>query len=141
MSTALANVEALAKLHAKEALAVHVEIMRDTSNKPADRAKSAEAVLNRAHGTPTRAIVYVPAKQKVAQALATMSDAELLAAAEEARAQRKSDDEQEASDMRQAEAECASEPNGSPLYRSRDGRRALPFSLTEDEITDVDPAD
>ena len=131
------TVEALAKLHAKEALSVQVEIMRDPDVKPEIRLKAADSVLDRGVGRPSRAVVYVPAKQRTAAQLASMSDEQLLALAAQARAQQAQAAEQEASEMRAAAAEAASMDPSNPLYRSRDGRRLLPFSLTDDEIIDV----
>lgn len=75
-----ATADSLARLFTREAIGTLVEILRG-AGKPADRLKAAEALLDRGYGKATQAIISVPARQAVAQRLAMMDDAALLAIA------------------------------------------------------------
>jgi hypothetical protein len=75
-----ATADSLARLFTREAIGALVEIVRG-AGKPADRLRAAEALLDRGYGRATQAIISVPARQAVAQRLAMMDDAALLAIA------------------------------------------------------------
>lgn len=74
-----ASADALARLHAREAVGAIVEVMRNRDAAPEHRLRAAALLLDRGHGKPTQAVVTVPATRANAARLAGMTTAALLA--------------------------------------------------------------
>lgn len=72
--------DTLAREHTTEAIGAIVDVMRDEFSKPGEVLAAAQALLDRGHGKPTQAIITIPAAPRAADQLASMSDADLLAA-------------------------------------------------------------
>lgn len=72
--------DTLAREHTTEAIGAIVDVMRGWDSKPGEVLAAAQALLDRGHGKPTQAIIAIPAEAKAADQLASMSDADLLAA-------------------------------------------------------------
>jgi|ERR1700688_1064637 len=78
MASVLADT--LAREHTAEAVGRIVDVMRDEFSKPGEVLAAAQALLDRGHGKPSQMVITMPAEPKAADRLATMSDADLLAA-------------------------------------------------------------
>lgn len=84
--------DTLARQHTEAAINTLVEVMSERPRfddetgellggaKPGERVAAAKELLDRGYGKPTQAIISIPAKPRAADALASMSDADLLAA-------------------------------------------------------------
>jgi hypothetical protein len=73
--------DSLARAHTATAIGVLVSIVNDDTEKAQARVAAAKELLDRGHGKPTQAVVSIPARQAVAQKLAQLDDAALLAIA------------------------------------------------------------
>lgn len=82
--------DTLARAHTTKAIQTLVEVMEGGPTiddegmvidgyKASDRISAAKEILDRGYGKPTQAIITLPAQPKVADRLAGMSDADLLA--------------------------------------------------------------
>lgn len=115
-----ATADTLARLHTAEAIGTLVQVMRDKTAKPRERVDAANSLLDRGHGRAVQATIAVPARQAMANRLASMDDSALLAIAAAARAAR----------------------GGSTPGEGPDGTPALPapFGLNADDISDAELA-
>jgi len=67
----------LAREHTQRAISIIAEVM-DTSPEAKERLRAAEMLLDRGHGKPMSTTIQIPAQQMAQEALAQMSDDELL---------------------------------------------------------------
>jgi hypothetical protein len=72
------SADSLARDHTEEAVGVIHDIMLDPFAENKDRLRAAETLIDRGHGKAVSAVISVPVAKRVAAALATMSDEELL---------------------------------------------------------------
>lgn len=68
----------LARAHTELAIETLAEIMADPWAKDADRIKAADSILDRGHGKPLAATIALPPSKQMLQAIAGMSDEELM---------------------------------------------------------------
>jgi hypothetical protein len=76
--------DTLAREHTERAVATIAEIMDDTFAEDRDRLSAAREILDRGHGKPAQAVVQLPASRQQAIELATLTDAELIEAINDA---------------------------------------------------------
>jgi len=77
--------DSLARLHTAEAIGALVTVLRDNFAKPSEKIQAANSLLDRGHGKAAQAVIAVPARQALAQRMAALDDAALLAIAAAAR--------------------------------------------------------
>lgn len=77
------STEQMARDHAKEAIGVLHEIMVSPEAENKDRLRAAETLLDRGHGKAVSAVISVPLAKRQQQAMASMTDEELMAAIRE----------------------------------------------------------
>lgn len=78
---------ALAREHTSRAIQALADVLDSDFSEPREVIAAANALLDRAHGKPSQAVIMVPSSsnEEVGRKLASMSDAELLIALGEAR--------------------------------------------------------
>lgn len=81
----MTDATALARQHSSRAIQALADVMDSDFSEPREVIAAANALLDRAHGKPTQAIVSGGTAGDIPEKLAAMSDTELLAALGEAR--------------------------------------------------------
>lgn len=83
----MTDASALARTHSERAIQALADVLDSDFSEPREVIAAANALLDRAHGKPSQAVIMVPgnSNEDVGRKLATMTDAELLIALGEAR--------------------------------------------------------
>lgn len=84
MANTVDPIEQRSRELAQSALDTLADVMRN-GDKDAARVAAANAVLDRGYGRPTQAVIAIPQRNAISNALAAMTDAELLALIGESR--------------------------------------------------------
>ena len=72
------DASALARNHTEKAIETVADVLNDPFAENKDRLKAAELMLDRGHGKAAQAVIQVPANRRQAEALARLSDDELM---------------------------------------------------------------
>lgn len=83
----MTDASALAREHTSRAIQALADVLDSDFSEPREVIAAANALLDRAHGKPSQAVIMVPGStnEDMGRKLATMTDAELLIALNEAR--------------------------------------------------------
>ena len=72
------DASALAREHTERAIETVADVLQDPFAENKDRLKAAELMLDRGHGKAAQAVIQIPASRRQAEALARLSDDELM---------------------------------------------------------------